>query len=148
MSCGSVQTKKNTTQWVEVNHFYKDIESNLYICGQEANDVFINGLHVGETPLVYPVTYKRRISEKQRKISASVSDPATTTLLSIISVGVYALSSETPSINEVRLEPVDVFSGNEMEVMIRNKRGESVVMSVFFFGDDVTLTIDALEFTK
>jgi hypothetical protein len=80
--------------------FYERINTRLNIVSDPRGEVTVNGDYVGVSPVSYPLTYKRGISQCERKASCWRTDPGKAFVISVLTLGGYLPFSFIPTSSE------------------------------------------------
>lgn len=96
--------------------FYEKVNTRLNIVSEPQGEVTVNGDYVGLSPVSYPLSYERGISQCKRKASCWRTDPGKAFVITFLTAGGYLPFSFIPTSPEHRLS--HEYIGNDAVIRV------------------------------
>lgn len=107
------------TAWKEEPTFYRAVQTHLSVASTPPGKLYVDNKFIGETPVSTYLDCEQEVKRRTRNVSYWKTEPGYSTLITVLSLGVYLPFSAIPADSETSIEPTGTYKEKAFRVRVQ-----------------------------
>lgn len=109
------------TAWKDEPVFYHNVQTRLSVTSTPLGKLYVDNKIIGETPVSTYLDCEQEVKRRRRSVSYWSTEPGYSTLITVLSLGLYLPFSAIPADSETSIEPTGTYKDKAFRVRVETE---------------------------